>query len=188
MARPSWQTDFALNGQVNCSGEFKPGEIQLKQMPWVASEEERILQNQYVRNQSHLHNYQSDILEITHYNLVEKLLKHKVSKLKKMHGARRRPQSQMSEELLQSQLSPTKARGARPGPDQVFEHGDPREFEFGSPSKKPLNFDIANPQYKPFKKITEDLLGKTLDQDSYFDFDSKSAKSEDDSPVRRKLL
>ena len=57
---------------------------------------------------------------------------------------------------------------------QLF-HDDEDNFQYPSPSKDPLN--IANPEYKPFGR----------DYSSSYSQNS-GAKSEDDSPLRRKII
>lgn len=56
-----------------------------------------------------------------------------------------------------------------------------KDFVFGSPSKQPLNQNIADPAYKPFKL-------EERDESIYSGLSRKSFKSEDDSPHRRKLI
>lgn len=53
--------------------------------------------------------------------------------------------------------------------------GEDDDYKHGSPTKDPMN--IANPEYKPFDSRYS----------SSFSCDS-GAKSEDDSPLRRRLL
>lgn len=59
------------------------------------------------------------------------------------------------------------------------DNGD-KDYKFGSPSKQPLNQNIADPAYKPFKNDDE--------ESEYSGLSQKSCKSEDDSPHRRKLI
>lgn len=41
--KPSYDHDFALNYQINCSGKINPDRILESQMPWEIDESERIL-------------------------------------------------------------------------------------------------------------------------------------------------
>ena len=58
-----------------------------------------------------------------------------------------------------------------------------KDFKYVSPSKQPLNNNIADPEYKPFneRNSQESMYSYPSDND-------KTNKSEDDSPHRRKLI
>jgi len=57
------------------------------------------------------------------------------------------------------------------------------DYKSGSPSKHPLNNNIADPEYKPFalEKNNESIYSTPSEND-------RTNKSEDDSPHRRKLI
>lgn len=101
--KPKFRTDFALNTQINCSGDFNPDQIMNKQMPWKADddiEEERILS-------SRDYNFTSELRSIIHQTKVNNQVRSKIQNLRKQMDVRAKTKSQNSS-IMASPLSPTK--------------------------------------------------------------------------------
>ena len=91
--------------------------------------------------------------------------------------------------IVASPISPTKKAKKEKCKELNLFDVDPKDFEFGSPSKKPLNNDISNPTFKPFKEISNQVHGLDHNNDSSsYQSNSKSIKSEDDSPLRKRMF
>lgn len=191
--KKQFRTEFALNTHINCQGIFSPNRIMETQMPWVMDDEaELILQNQYKPKVNV--NYNSELRSIKHEIKVEKQIQDKIQKLHEKAGIKKRHGQKSIHSQRSADLSP--------GPQEVMKtpkkkkkpcgfisqlnlfdtENNENDFKFGSPSKQPLNKNIADPAYKPFKNDEDS------EESVYTSLSQKSYKSEDDSPHRRKLI
>ena len=132
-------------------------------MPWKVDEEEQVLQNQY--NPRNGYNFEQELRSIRHQEKIENMRKEQIRSLIKAQQA--------SDKDTNSSCSPRKKHfKAKMRKFELF--GEDDNYELSPPKKDPLN--IANPEFKPFGSYR-----------SSYSCDS-GAKSEDDSPVRRKIL
>ena len=155
--------DFALNSQINCKGILSPNSIMDQQMPWKVDEEEQILQNQY--NPRIGYNFDQELRSIKHLEKVENQRKEYIKSLIKAQ--------KVSDRDTNSSCSPRKKEfKAKMRKFELF--GEDDNYHLLSPTKDPHN--IANPEFKPFGNYS----------DSYSS--DSGAKSEDDSPLRRRIL
>ena len=159
-------------------------------MPWQPELDELILQKKYGTKAIKNNNFESELITINKELEMEKEFQKKIKHLHEEVGIRKRRSSINSDEYLSpiknsNPMTPKKqARKPSMKKFKMFQDAEESEkdFKYGSPSKQPLNNNIADPEYKPFERNSQESMY------SYPSDNDKTNKSEDDSPHRRKLI